>query len=290
MCFWKMTENEKNKPANQYIEMEGIPSLECEICHQAVDEGARCPRVLGCGHSLCTACIAALIQITSLTCPCCRKVFQVASVEQLPVNFGMTKILRALKDCRDGILTNNNAIGSVGSSEVSAKQLYNGNCDLHNSPIEFRCLTCELWMCDICVDKVHENGPDCQVIESVEALSRMKEEHVEESKGLLAATEADLGRVAAICARVTSLQAVLERQQKKLQSVLEEGGRVRDAVFSAHTVLYLTTTPQEVHEAIQAAMACEGAMQIWASRMHKKIPDLTTLTILATVVEVFAVA
>ena len=77
--------------------------LQCGVCCERFDEGARCPRLLGCGHTFCTHCLERLPRdqpaakakarakaaAATISCPSCREptALPAAGVAALPKNF-----------------------------------------------------------------------------------------------------------------------------------------------------------------------------------------------------------
>ncbi|XP_048380232.1 E3 ubiquitin-protein ligase RNF183-like isoform X1 [Stegostoma tigrinum] len=66
---------------------------ECSICYCPYATGARCPRVLPCGHTFCSQCLLALLSLAEpgssglcqLLCPLCRRPAQACPEEdELP--------------------------------------------------------------------------------------------------------------------------------------------------------------------------------------------------------------
>lgn len=67
---------------------------ECSICYEVFDGQAHCPRLLSCGHTLCSRCIDRLIKENAINCPTCRNTVPVATgAAALPKNFALLDIL-----------------------------------------------------------------------------------------------------------------------------------------------------------------------------------------------------
>ena len=68
-------------------------SLDCSLCCERLNEAERCPRLLTCGHSFCSECLASLPQEE---CPNCRKPFKLESsgVSNLPKNFALLDVIQ----------------------------------------------------------------------------------------------------------------------------------------------------------------------------------------------------
>lgn len=66
------------------------PWKSCEICgDEYTDTADKCPRVLGCGHTVCTSCVKEMLDGDHLRCPFDRQFFHVGrnNVEKLPKNY-----------------------------------------------------------------------------------------------------------------------------------------------------------------------------------------------------------
>lgn len=84
--------------------------MECSICFENLDEEKRCPRLLHCGHSYCSACLQALCSAIKegidkvVTCPTCRNATTVPTgVIGLPKNFALLDVLLTHKQNDDGV-------------------------------------------------------------------------------------------------------------------------------------------------------------------------------------------
>jgi hypothetical protein len=70
--------------------------MECTICFDGFDVSQifKTPRILPCGHTFCTECLARLVQAdSSLKCPNCNSKIQNINLEAIPRNFNFMEIL-----------------------------------------------------------------------------------------------------------------------------------------------------------------------------------------------------
>nr|WP_283777692.1 RING finger domain-containing protein [Sansalvadorimonas sp. 2012CJ34-2] len=105
----KKTKREKRKRKIQ-TERDYNPDLSCNICYEVFEtespnkgkKNDHRPAALTCGHSFCRDCISELLRYSLISCPKCRKLSVYTSVEtkDFPVNFGMIKVLEALKSAQ----------------------------------------------------------------------------------------------------------------------------------------------------------------------------------------------
>lgn len=65
----------------------------CLICFGVYDKDRRRPRVLPCGHSLCSCCITNMIICCSITCPSCRAQHEITNTEHVPINYDLEKLI-----------------------------------------------------------------------------------------------------------------------------------------------------------------------------------------------------
>ena len=79
--------------------------LECTICNNPFDETARLPRLLPCGHQLCTACLAGLVKQKTarskhtIACPSDGQecIVKDGDVTTLATNFGLLPLIAAAR-------------------------------------------------------------------------------------------------------------------------------------------------------------------------------------------------
>ncbi|CAL4069075.1 unnamed protein product [Meganyctiphanes norvegica] len=244
-----------------------MDGLNCEVCHISIDEEDRRPRSLGCGHSACSPCIATLIRNGCISCPTCRRIFKVSTVDDLPVNFGMIKIMRALQETRKSILVPE-LVGAAAKMAEKTEFL----CDIHNTQVKSKCLTCMVWICQNCLE-YHNSETGCKIVSANEVIRNMKSKHVRAATPVMSKTEDYLrlteSRIADITKRLKGIeveQAQLTEKHRRLQDLLKEGKAHRDSVLSALSKLSLANTPMEVSRSAQAALQRERFMQIWSKK------------------------
>lgn len=150
--------------------------LECKICHIPYDEDDHRPRSAQCGHELCTACLRSLITNGLYCCPKCREVTKINVPDDLPVNFGLIDVIRAFK-------TNNLSV-----VKETGERLYGATnyeiCKVHHKAIEYRCLGCEMWICDDCQES-HTTLIGCRIVSSSIAVDTMKKKQNQDANAVL---------------------------------------------------------------------------------------------------------
>lgn len=75
----------------------GLEYPSCPTCYERFDDQDFCPRILRCGHTVCSSCLGNLIRYNTDTicCPICRNkmYFLPAGVAEVPKNFLVLKII-----------------------------------------------------------------------------------------------------------------------------------------------------------------------------------------------------
>ncbi len=67
--------------------------LLCPRCSTRFDEQKLCPRLLACGHSVCTACLGVLVEAVSPVCPACSNPLSAKSVHAYPKHLAVLDAL-----------------------------------------------------------------------------------------------------------------------------------------------------------------------------------------------------
>ncbi|CAL4167883.1 unnamed protein product [Meganyctiphanes norvegica] len=184
-----------------------MEALECDVCHFQVNEVNRKPRNLTCGHTVCSLCLGILKKGNSITCPTCRQVFTVVSVDELPVNFGVIKVLRSLQE-------DNGSLSRWKSFESLSEM---GNCPIHLCPIESKCTTCKIWICYSCYD-LHNLSTGCQILGLSETLQKKKDQHKSQVDNMKIKIDKDLEYISTMIHYIALDQEELTMRKETLQN------------------------------------------------------------------------
>ncbi|XP_075259190.1 uncharacterized protein LOC142351015 isoform X2 [Convolutriloba macropyga] len=121
----------------------GVNFTDCSICLETF----KTPRILPCGHTLCTECLESLMtaEISQRSCPECRKAIPTQGIEEFPVNYALTS---AILEPR-----HTNANHTEFSSPTSSSDV----CSTHNLPEDFFCRgrKCFMPVCKNCWSVCH---------------------------------------------------------------------------------------------------------------------------------------
>ena len=184
--------------------------LECGICLKPFSaDGACCPHVLLCGHSICFADISASISVvkaTELKCPSCQ---QTASLQHYPSNFppknfsliqilensifakiepeselcfecGGIEVKKYCSDCKASLCeacmssVHMPRIFSTHSIlEANAKRFSAPTCSLHERKnLKLFCTSCSELVCSLCSGHGLHKGHECKIVQDAAALKR----------------------------------------------------------------------------------------------------------------------
>ena len=120
--------------------MEITDDLSCPVCYETYDSQELVPRLITvCGHSICDKCLGKFRQNRiALDCPVCKRPF---NCEGLPINYG----LKNVAETRNSLLSSNQHASS-GSGQDQSSII----CSDHRLTKDYRCSTCEEWICAKC--------------------------------------------------------------------------------------------------------------------------------------------
>jgi protein-L-isoaspartate(D-aspartate) O-methyltransferase len=108
-------------------------SFTCKICLISYDEKIRIPKVIACGHTLCSPCLNAFTSKASLTkeytCPFCMK--------KIPLSFESIVNYEIL------------------SSQKQSTKASEDSCKFHKEELIFLCLDCDKSICQKCILEIH---------------------------------------------------------------------------------------------------------------------------------------
>ncbi|XP_066983010.1 uncharacterized protein [Macrobrachium rosenbergii] len=74
----------------------------CQACDVLYSDTRR-PRVLNCGHSLCSSCLTSKITTKVLSCPFCSAEFRAASLADIPINYSLESCISAIRKMRPSL-------------------------------------------------------------------------------------------------------------------------------------------------------------------------------------------
>ncbi|CAL4119893.1 unnamed protein product, partial [Meganyctiphanes norvegica] len=246
------------------LAMEG---LECDVCHEIMIDDKLRPRSIRCGHTACRVCVKKLIRNSTLECPACRQSYQVSSIDDLPVNFGMIKMIRALK----GVTILNEPVGA--SAIPPEKNL----CSIHGFLIVKRCQKCQVWICEHCIE-LHRQESGCSVSSVEDALKDIKENHIKSAQSKMDHFKNSLQvvseRIGCIGEKISKLEEEvthLKEDEQRYTQILSDSNGIVDAVMACHNSLNSANTPQDVNDHIHNSLQRECYLELWTK---KNIPDL----------------
>ncbi|KAK7084108.1 hypothetical protein SK128_003919 [Halocaridina rubra] len=196
--------------------------ITCLVCMELYSNH-RQPRNLHCGHSLCTACLAAVL-LNNKECPECRSdLSSSASALSYPVGYQLLRIASQYHE-------NPNHHNEAATTSPKKKSLPDvGDCESHGSKLFFRCMPCQKWVCRDCVTIEHSQKKvkKCKILNITEALKEIKKIRLEEMQSAMLDVERanrNLNNVAksfhkrkdASEKKLADLQHKLEMQQEEV--------------------------------------------------------------------------
>ena len=72
--------------------------MQCPICYTPFNTKTHIPKVLTCGHSICSNSLSMLYKEKCIKCPQCRTVNEYENIEKVATNFSFIEMLRTLSD------------------------------------------------------------------------------------------------------------------------------------------------------------------------------------------------
>ncbi|XP_063586659.1 E3 ubiquitin-protein ligase TRIM65-like [Penaeus indicus] len=118
----------------------------CTVCEEQYND-QRNPRALSCGHSFCSTCLNQLFVQNSRLCPECRAYIRTASVNDIPVNYALLRLVRA------------QAAQTPKPAPKPDLDPNGGECQAHGSIMFFWCVKCFTWVCRDCLVVDHPESP-----------------------------------------------------------------------------------------------------------------------------------
>ncbi|XP_047475093.1 tripartite motif-containing protein 65-like [Penaeus chinensis] len=172
----------------------------CTICEEQYND-QRNPRALSCGHSFCSICLNQLFVQNSRHCPECRTHIRNASVNDIPVNYSLLRLVRA------------QAAQTPKSAPKPGVNPNGGECQAHGNIMFFWCVKCFTWVCRDCLVLDHPESPrgTCVIKASEQATADMIETDNRKVTGLILEIEK-------IIKMMESGKLYLENQKKQTEN------------------------------------------------------------------------
>ena len=155
--------------------------VDCPVCLDSFLEESTEPKVLKCGHTVCSVCLLNLVKANQIECPTCRQKTKSSKQEisQLPTNYNLKGLpevlvkvdrmcqvcLRSRKQqlarfvCTDcnrrycegcAIIHNDTPIFS-SHKMISCSQKPANSCQNHGETVQFVCNVCQVGICTLCL-------------------------------------------------------------------------------------------------------------------------------------------
>ncbi|CAL4210611.1 unnamed protein product [Meganyctiphanes norvegica] len=222
-----------------------IKPIECGICLEEYNQTRR-PRTLHCAHNFCGPCLQKSIVQGGLKCSICRKSHAAATIEDIPINSDLEKIVQMWS-----LMAVNTVRTDVSSNDED--DFNNGKCSRHkNSLLYFQCKTHGIYVCRECT--VIEHSPSkCKIVEIKQEVNKTKEDTLKKAQKIIV----DLGK------STTKLESIIVMKKEsitnkkgKIEDLLkeiDEDCRVRDQAQDILENKSITRTLQDSIERLQSA-------------------------------------
>ncbi|XP_066938984.1 uncharacterized protein [Macrobrachium rosenbergii] len=132
-----------------------MDEFRCKLCAIYMFIGGRLPKVLKCGHTICSFCVFYLVSEGNLSCPYCKASHRVVQAENVPYNHMAISIITS-KPARALSASLNHRTEAVLNLRAQAQQpipeatVNAGVCIEHGLPCNHYCIKCQVWICEDC--------------------------------------------------------------------------------------------------------------------------------------------
>lgn len=235
---------------------------ECNVCNVPLDEDEHQPRLLGCSHDACTACVKLLIKNGFIECPMCRLVVQVSKAEDLHINHGVVQVLRLFKGFR---MSENKPKEEAETANSKVK------CGIHEQSVNKKCLTCKVWICAQCTE-FHTSDIGCEIQEYMDYLINTKKEHKEEVEPSILALRKNLNSLSTEFSDLEIKKKDIEEQMLKVKQSIEEGTKTLNKFVAATVNVDTANTLMELDKTLNTSNEWHQFSKIWRKK-HSKISD-----------------
>nr|XP_053652550.1 uncharacterized protein LOC128702348 [Cherax quadricarinatus] len=259
--------------------------MDCEVCRLDFNATSNIPRILNCGHSLCTPCLKQILKNNSVSCPTCRSVHsKLHSAGDVPKNFSLIKLIEdnargnftvAGGSKSTGSNSSKNASSNWSSTPPKTKEIspHKSKCILTPEvTLSCHCSKCQVWLCMECGRIDHSSG-ECFVTPYKETLSEMIQvkkseaeaagKNLKESKNEICSYQEKL----ASCSLALQITGdCIKREQKRVEDILEDGKAQEVQLQSVVSYMSEAKDLSSVLEAFKTVDHSIGETRQWASR------------------------
>ncbi|CAL4082114.1 unnamed protein product, partial [Meganyctiphanes norvegica] len=147
----------------------------CPVCRDLFDDKTKSPRHLGCGHSLCSVCVAKLLRKKPL-CPECRKRFSGNELNDCMINYPLLRLACSARRLEKDLTSDRSSEADTSQCQKNA-----GECTSHGCRLFFWCTHHCVWVCRDCLVLEHQRPPSgqCLVVAAVDAIDLLKKIQLE---------------------------------------------------------------------------------------------------------------
>lgn len=231
------------------LKIKTMDELNCTVCQEQFDENNHIPRTLRCGHMCCGPCLAAILsgRREQRLCPECRQILKDTQVARYPISYTLLRLVRAIAG-GEALPVSNQSRGP--GTEPNA-----GTCSTHGTPLCFRCMKCDVWLCYTC-RSTHNLGAACTVIPVSQALPIYKQSQVDRiEKAITDANEIK-----------TATKTVREKVSKQIQKLMTEKRKLDERVQQANN--WITVLEGYEAQVVEATAGKTVERAVEESRKH----------------------
>ncbi|XP_071512656.1 uncharacterized protein [Panulirus ornatus] len=272
--------------------------LLCEVCLGQYGERGRWPRVLQCGHTLCSLCVVHVLKRGAAMCPFCFSKYPANTPSEVPLNYIVLKILSSplavqnpgpmygIKQWVPNTTSGGDQWSSAGAAvSISASGTTAGYCRKHGPHRQFWCVTCQVSLCRDCTLS-HHPAASCKVIpcaatQAVETIKKVEDESVKKSilqfdqylsrlhnqeekvKNVIKRHTDHVRQLREMITRHHRLRRKLETELRTMQAAISDGLEACVELIEAQTDLFEAKTVQQVMTARQRTRVGQTTIENW---------------------------
>ncbi|CAL4065181.1 unnamed protein product [Meganyctiphanes norvegica] len=237
-----------------------MDALECSICLHNFDDKQHRPRVLPCGHSICSYCIDTTITAGSRRCPTCRTPHNVTQSTHLVINFSLEEA--ALQKL---------SIESVERFQDSNASITN-MCQIHSGvPLHFICTLHKVEICHSCTVLDHRKET-CKLVSIKDEIKAKKDKILTEIETLTTVTN---GAITELKSQIKYADNTITSHK---QDIKEKESEVRLLLAEIDHLQQKVDVEEDKKNKISSAIFETDKKQQMLERVANKIAEASTLT------------